>query len=90
MSETVFIDKAGRLVVPKGVRDRLGLRAGDQLTMEVVGDRIELERATASCAVEIAEDGLPIIRGASKVDLVEELRKQRDERVGQILDFQSQ
>ncbi len=36
------IDAAGRLVVPKSVRDRLGLRPGTQLELSVVDERLEI------------------------------------------------
>ena len=39
------IDKAGRVVVPKAVRDRLGLMPGDELEAEVDGDSFTLRRA---------------------------------------------
>ncbi len=45
----VTIDKAGRIVLPKPIRDKLQLTAGDQLTMESDEDRIVLRpsRGTA-------------------------------------------
>lgn len=39
---TVTIDSAGRLVLPKALRDQLHLRTGDKLSADVVADRIEL------------------------------------------------
>jgi len=36
------IDKAGRVVVPKPIRDELGLTAGLELEMEVVDGHLEL------------------------------------------------
>jgi AbrB family looped-hinge helix DNA binding protein len=39
---SVTIDKAGRLVVPKEIRDRLGLQPGDELEVEEYNGRIEL------------------------------------------------
>jgi AbrB family looped-hinge helix DNA binding protein len=38
------IDKAGRLVIPKAIRDRLGLRSGDKLEIEDVEGRIVIRR----------------------------------------------
>ncbi|MGB3910807.1 MAG: AbrB/MazE/SpoVT family DNA-binding domain-containing protein [Pseudolysinimonas sp.] len=38
----VTIDKAGRIVVPKPVRDALGLRAGDELDLTTDGSGIQL------------------------------------------------
>lgn len=36
------IDKAGRIVLPKPVRDELGLEPGDTLELETSGDKITL------------------------------------------------
>lgn len=36
------IDRAGRLVIPKPIREQLGLEAGAELEMEQSGDRIAL------------------------------------------------
>jgi AbrB family looped-hinge helix DNA binding protein len=45
MSEMVQIDQAGRLVLPKRIRERFALRAGDSLKLELKGDAIELRPA---------------------------------------------
>ncbi|SEG42799.1 looped-hinge helix DNA binding domain-containing protein, AbrB family [Bryocella elongata] len=42
MNATVEIDKAGRIVVPKKVRDALGLNAGTQVELEVQEDAVVL------------------------------------------------
>ncbi len=43
----VTIDRAGRIVVPKGIRDDLGLTPGSELELSVVdGDVLELSRPT--------------------------------------------
>ena len=42
MSQTITIDQAGRIVLPKEVRNRLNLGPGTRLMLEVVAQRIEL------------------------------------------------
>lgn len=42
MTTTLTLDKAGRVVLPKPVRDELQLRAGDSLELESSEDRIVL------------------------------------------------
>lgn len=42
---TLKIDKAGRVILPKPVRDRLGLRAGSDLEIEETAEGIVLKPA---------------------------------------------
>lgn len=42
MTTTLTLDKAGRVVLPKLVRDEMQLRAGDSLELESSEDRIVL------------------------------------------------
>jgi AbrB family looped-hinge helix DNA binding protein len=42
MTTTLTLDKAGRVVLPKPVRDEMQLRAGDSLELESFEDRIVL------------------------------------------------
>ncbi len=43
MHATVTIDKAGRIVIPKPVRDKLRLGAGDILALEAEDDQFVLK-----------------------------------------------
>jgi AbrB family looped-hinge helix DNA binding protein len=42
MTVTLTIDKVGRIVLPKPLRDRLQLASGDELELESEDDRITL------------------------------------------------
>jgi AbrB family looped-hinge helix DNA binding protein len=44
---TVQIDKAGRVVLPKLLREQFNLEAGDKLRLSVEGNSIKLEPAAA-------------------------------------------
>ncbi|MCK0112625.1 AbrB/MazE/SpoVT family DNA-binding domain-containing protein [Ornithinimicrobium sp. F0845] len=55
------IDAAGRIVVPKVIRDAMQLSAGRAIDVTFVDGRIEIELAPAEVQVAI-EDGLPVVR----------------------------
>jgi len=42
MSQSITIDRAGRIVLPAELRRRLNLRPGSRLLLEVVAQKIEL------------------------------------------------
>lgn len=54
----VTIDKAGRLVVPKEIRDRMGLRAGDELEIEEFNGKIEISKPVQGGELIETENGL--------------------------------
>ena len=55
MITTITVGKAGRIVVPKAMRDRLDLREGSRLRVEVVVDRLEF--TPEADAVKIVKRG---------------------------------
>jgi AbrB family looped-hinge helix DNA binding protein len=48
MNDRLTIDKAGRIVLPKPLRDELRLQAGDTLEVESSGEEITLRPARGS------------------------------------------
>jgi AbrB family looped-hinge helix DNA binding protein len=72
------IDAAGRIVVPKALRDRLALAPGSEIELEAVADGVFLRPAATVPALAL-EDGVLIHRGSggAAIDVVEFLRQQR-------------
>ena len=85
MVPKVMMDKAGRIVVPKPLRDQLQLAAGDELDVDSSDDRITLRplRGTAQLrkkrGVWVFRCGEPL--SAATVDeTLEQIRRERDDR----------
>ena len=83
MSTHLIIDKAGRIVIPKPLRDQLHLGPGDTLEMESAGEQITLRpvRGTSPLRKEhgvwVFHSGEPL--SASATDhMLERLREERD------------
>ena len=92
---TVTIDKFGRVLIPKKVRLRIGLQAGDRLALEVSeAERIvalhpEQSSPKEKVWIETTESGWPIIHyldgKVRDFDVVEMIREGREERGRKIL-----
>ena len=87
MASTVSIDKAGRLVLPKPLRDKLGLEAGDDLLVESEGDEITL-RPVRPQATMIKERGIWVHNGKlpDDFDIVEFIDQEREKRAREFLE----
>jgi AbrB family looped-hinge helix DNA binding protein len=60
------VDKAGRIVIPKAMRDRLHLAPGTQIEVVDSGDRLELIPPDhREAAVLVEKDGLLVISAAT-------------------------
>ncbi len=64
VSMTVSIDRAGRVVIPKEIRDRLSLAADAELEIDVDGDAIRLVPVRPLSRRVIELDGWPVIEAA--------------------------
>ena len=79
MNTRLIIDRAGRVVIPKPLRKKLHLEAGDSLEMESAGEQITLRpvRGTGPHGVWVfcTGQGLP----ASATDeMLQQIREERD------------
>jgi AbrB family looped-hinge helix DNA binding protein len=86
MNATISIDRAGRLVLPKPVREQLQLEPGESLEMESFDDHIVLRPARVN-ATAFKKQGIWVFRTGSplKASVVDDtIRKVRKEREDQI------
>ena len=83
MNTRIIIDKAGRVVIPKPLREELHLEAGDALEMESTGEQITL-RPVRGTGPLTKEHGVWVFRSehplpASATDeMLQQIREERD------------
>jgi AbrB family looped-hinge helix DNA binding protein len=58
----VTMDRAGRVVIPKSVRDGMGLRPDEAFELAIDGSAIRLELVAPPSRLGVGKDGLPILR----------------------------
>jgi AbrB family looped-hinge helix DNA binding protein len=75
MATTLSIDKAGRIVIPKAIREKLHLEPGRTLLAEVVGDRIELSPAPTELRL-VRKGKRRVVAGTGPFDAVAEAREE--------------
>ena len=86
MSITITLGKAGRLVVPKAIRDSLGLREGTRLRIESSAGKFEAIPEADDLRIQV-RDGFPVISGGiprKKGDIVKAIKAGREERAERI------
>jgi AbrB family looped-hinge helix DNA binding protein len=86
MNDTITIDKAGRVVIPKKVRDTLRLAAGDTLALEFDGEQVVLKPVQAGATMR-KKRGIWVFGGGGEKltqedvnRVLEEIREERDRR----------
>ena len=82
MNTTLTIDKAGRVVLPKPVRDQMQLSAGDSLVLDSAEDRIVLRPVRGNAGMR-QKDGIWVFRTGQPVTTAsvnETIRRVREER----------
>lgn len=52
MTAMLTVDRAGRVVIPKTIREKMHLREGSRLRAELVGDRLEIRAEPAEVQIE--------------------------------------
>jgi AbrB family looped-hinge helix DNA binding protein len=63
----VTIDRAGRVVIPKELRDRLSIEADTELEVTADGDGIRLSPRRRRSRAVIDDNGWPVIERADRI-----------------------
>ena len=84
MTVTIKLGKAGRLVVPKQVRDRLQLREGSRLRIEVGADAFSCTTEDEPVKIENRPDGLPVVVGWDGFDAAKAVQEAREQHLDRL------
>jgi AbrB family looped-hinge helix DNA binding protein len=79
-----ILDKFGRILIPKQVRDDLGLSPGSVLKLEERDEEIVLKPVTERSPL-VLEDGILVYTGEVEGDLEAALQRDRNERSRKLL-----
>lgn len=74
------LDRFGRVVVPKDIRDRLGLRPGTEIEIDEKGNEVVLKPVEHEPALMVRE-GILVYSGTATGDLRGAVRAHREERL---------
>ena len=69
----VTMDRVGRIVIPKGLRDQLGLQPDEELDASIDGHAIRLEPRQAAGRVVVDRGGLAVLRAVDDVRLTDRM-----------------
>jgi AbrB family looped-hinge helix DNA binding protein len=82
MSTTITVGKSGRLVVPKSIRDQLGLHEGSRMKLEVLGGTLQAVPEPDPVNITV-KGGFPVIQGGpawKRGNVVQAIKADRDSR----------
>jgi len=83
MNNQLIIDKAGRIVIPKPLREELHLEPGDALELESIGEQIML-RPVRGTGPLTKERGVWVfhtgqaLKASATDEVLQQIRKERD------------
>ncbi len=87
MKRQITIDGAGRVVIPKAMRQKLGLKAGDALGIDLADEQITLRPIYPGMRM-VKKRGIWVMRGGPPMtleDVNEAIQQGREERMRMVL-----
>ena len=77
------LDRFGRVVIPKEIRDILGLKPGELLKVEHSDDEVILKPFREEPPIKV-KDGVLVYAGTATGNLMEAVRAHREERLRRV------
>lgn len=74
------LDKFGRVVIPKSVRQNLGLKPGEILQLEESGEKIIIKPNQKEECLSL-KDGILVFTGNADGDILESIKNNRKKRI---------
>jgi AbrB family looped-hinge helix DNA binding protein len=86
MATKISVDKAGRVVLPKSLREKMRVEAGDDLLIEAEGDRITLRPIRREVLLK-KELGIWVYQGEpSDTSIPDLIDDEREKRIRELID----
>lgn len=77
------LDRFGRVVIPKEIRDKLGLKPGAEIDIGDNGNEVIVKPLGDETPL-VMEDGVLVYAGTATADLGDAIRKQREARLSKV------
>ena len=78
------LDRFGRVVVPKELRERLGLKPGVEMDIDEHENEVVMKRREHETPLEL-EEGVLVLTGAATGDMMDAVRIHRKERLQKLV-----
>ncbi|MHB8635005.1 MAG: AbrB/MazE/SpoVT family DNA-binding domain-containing protein [Fimbriimonadaceae bacterium] len=76
----VSVDRFGRILIPKSIREKLGLLPASRLVLEADDHLITLEPSKATSQLERNTDGIPVLSGKADMPIEDPIALAREKR----------
>lgn len=81
----IAIDRAGRIIIPKPIREALHLKPGDSLELESAGDQITLRRIRPKVTLK-KEYGVWVYEGEpTDLSIIDVVARERGKRIRELM-----